>query len=64
MSKVIRVICPEHEQSEIIEVTDTGDISWCSRVAGRPVCGKTCLPMAAHEADKEETPATNNETLS
>ena len=42
---LVQVTCPEHDQKEVVEVDATGEITWCSRVAGRPKCAGTCKPM-------------------
>lgn len=45
--RVLQVVCPEHEQTEIVEVSEDGQrADWCSRVAGRPLCQSQCLSPA------------------
>jgi hypothetical protein len=53
MSEVYQIQCPEHDQTEIIEV-EHGQITWCSRVAGRPVCAGTCLSQVSEVADRAQ----------
>ena len=58
MKEVIQVVCPEHEQTEVVEVSEDGKTAeWCSRVAGRPVCQSQCLSPALRPSSpaKSET---------